>query len=322
MSCNGRRLARYSSAWPITTIVIALFLSNGCDQAGGLTLKRSWHDKHHWVAQDYFNDPQVIALCEAIRANDLDAIRRLIREGANVNALGKGNMTPLLWAFPDNKIDRFRLLLENGANPNVYIESNLGVPNAFQAGDSVTHMVCRTYFEYFDAVFDHGGDVNFPSKVPMNVGETPIFTLIRYGGPDKRQKLKKLIDKGADISLCVETTPAILSTSFGGQYELTLQLLEAGADYRVYQSDGIQRLVHIVSKADELLLRTAGPQQRADYDRLVDWLERHGESIDEAKADRARWAKWSDNFTDHRAREIAERKRREQQAAAKPKAAD
>lgn len=54
------------------------------------------HQRCGWKAVDYFTDPQVIALCHAIEANDLAEMERLVTEGADVNAQGKGKMTPLL----------------------------------------------------------------------------------------------------------------------------------------------------------------------------------------------------------------------------------
>ena len=41
-----------------------------------------------------------MSLCKAIEAKDLKEIDRLVMSGVNVNAKGRGNMTPLLWAFP------------------------------------------------------------------------------------------------------------------------------------------------------------------------------------------------------------------------------
>ena len=62
-----------------------------------------------WVAEEFFTDAKVISLCHAIESEDLKLMRQLIDTGADVNAIGEGGMTPLLWAFPDNKIEN-RLL--------------------------------------------------------------------------------------------------------------------------------------------------------------------------------------------------------------------
>ena len=106
--------------------------------------ERTFHEKAGWKAEDYFDDPQVIALCKAIEANDLEEMKQLIDAGADVNAKGKGNMTPLLWALPDNQLERFKMLLEHGADSNVIIESDFNTRGGMRAGDSVTHMVFKT----------------------------------------------------------------------------------------------------------------------------------------------------------------------------------
>ena len=85
---------------------------------------QTWHEKFSWNAAQYFDDPKVVSLCHAIEASDLQNIERQDYGGWDVNAKGKGNITPLLWAFPDNKLDRFNLLLRHGADPNVAVESD------------------------------------------------------------------------------------------------------------------------------------------------------------------------------------------------------
>ncbi len=72
-----------------------------------------WHAQAGWKAEDYFQDPAVVALCKAIEDNNIKEMERLIAEGADVNALGKDGMTSLLWAFPDRKIERFACLLRH-----------------------------------------------------------------------------------------------------------------------------------------------------------------------------------------------------------------
>ena len=132
LQCDGQR------RFPVCLIIVLCCLAVGCDQgvrsvARTLAGDRTFHEKFNWRAEVYFDDPQVIALCQAIEANDLEEMERLIEAGADVNARGQGNMTPLMWAFPDNKLERFKLLLEHGSDPNVKITTDLGVPSAFRA---------------------------------------------------------------------------------------------------------------------------------------------------------------------------------------------
>jgi hypothetical protein len=288
----------------------------GCVKASKVLSNSTWHEKCGWEPEDYFDDPQTIALCKAIEADDLSEIDRLVAGGANVNAQGTAKMTPLLWAFPDNKLARFKKLLEYGADPNVVIDSDFNTRGAMRAGDSVTHMSCKTTFHgYFEAVFAHGGDPNLKRTSVIGVNDSPIFSVIKSGGRNKMEKIQLLLDKGADINHMngAWATPVMQATSWGGQYDIALMLLEAGADYRIYKPKSNSKLVHLVLSQER---RSAAwtPQQRADYQKLLGWLEDHGESLQEARADRERWKSWhhfDGEYSSKMDAEIAERKAQE-----------
>jgi len=278
------------------------------------------HQRCGWKAEDYFTDPQVIALCRAIEANDLAEMQRLVKAGADVNAQGKDKMTPLLWAFPDNDLPRFKWLLEHGANPNVVVEGEFNTRQTISRGDSVTHMACKTSLPgYFEAVFDHGGDPNIRHTGPLGFSQTPLFAVITRGGGDKAAKIRRLIDLGADMNaLSNGGIPAMQAVSWFGQYELALMMLEAGANFCKYDESDIQRLIHIVVDQERHLNEYA-PEQRAGFHELVKSLEDHRESYEAAKADIARWDSWSGaTFREKMDAEIAERKAREKAAAKAP----
>jgi len=290
----------------------------------GLTL----HQLFGWKAEDYFTDPQVIGLCRAIESNDLAAMERLVKAGADVNAKGKGRMTPLLWAFPDNNLPRFRWLLEHRANPNVVVESGFGTRGRIREGDSVTHLACSTSFPgYFDAAFDHGGDPNLPFTMKLGLGladqnYSPLMAVTSALGlkPDEKQKrIRRLIALGADMNaLTPSRTPVMDAVLWPGQFDLALLMLEAGADFRKYMDDEHKRLIHLVVMQERRLVEYS-PEKRAKFHELVKWLEDHGESYEEAKADLARWASWgraSGEYDQKMAAEIAERKAREKAASA------
>lgn len=307
-------------------LVLSLLTLTGCGQAGGLFPHSSTHTKLGWKAEDYFADPQVIALCKAIEADDIPEIDRLVAAGADVNAQGKGKMTPLLWAFPDNKLDRFKRLLELGANPNVITESDFDKRGVFMAGDSVTHMACETAFPgYFEAVFDHGGDPNLVKQTKvLGRGDTPLLATIISRAPHKKEHIRLLLDKGADINYHAPSDDTVAMRAVGAsQFDIVLMLLERGADFKLVTNDDANtRLMHQL-----LVSKTHGEywtaEQRAGFDAVVRLLEDHGDSAKEAQADLDRWAKWSVTKGDYQrnmAAEVAERKRRE--AEAKQKQAD
>ena len=270
-----------------------------------------------WKAEDYFNDPKVVALCHAIEVSDLHEMDRLVKAGADVNAQGKGKMTPLLWAFPDNKLPRFKWLLEHGADPNVVVEEEFNTRQNIVRGDSVTQMACNSSFPgYFEAVFDHGGNPNLRrARGGPGYSSTPLHSVICFGGGDRREKVKRLIELGADMNaLAVGVTPVMQAVSWGGQYDLALLMLESGADWKQYQENETQRLIHVVVRQEDRLVHQS-PLQQETFRKLVKWLEDHGESYERANADMERWDYWSrttGEFREKMAAEIADRKAREQ----------
>ena len=300
-------------------MAVALCLAAvGCG-ATNLLPSRTYHQRCGWKAEDYFTDPKVIALCKAIEANDLAEMERLVKEGADVNAQGKGNMTPLLWAFPDNHLPRFRWLLEHGADPNVKIESEFNTRGFMVPGDAVTHFVCKTAFPgYFEAVFEHGGDPNLRTSRYEDVPLTLVIT--EGGGGNREEMIRKLVAAGADPDIHSGLrTQAMRAVSWGGQYGLANLLLDLGADHRVYEENGMRRLIHFVV-LEEQAFRGDDPRQKADYQALLKRLTDRGESIELAREDIARWRSWSRTTGEFRRKmdaEIAERKAREQAAAEK-----
>ena len=287
--------ARCHPAGTLLTVLATLSVLAGCsDPAQGMMRKVAaraangpWHEQHGWKAADFFTDPQVVALCDAIAANDVARMKELIVAGADVNARGKGNMTPLLWAFVDNKPERFRLLLEAGANPNVYIESDFGIRQAFSPGDSVTHMACRSTFDHFWPVFEHGGDPNWPNKEPGCRGESPVYTVIKSGAGDKKKRIARLAEAGGSVNRApgASSSPLGTAASWFGRFDLCLVLLDLGADPSQYEGNEITKITHYLEGTLEAKsrgqgqLRDASPEQLADFDRLVERLEAMGETL-------------------------------------------
>jgi hypothetical protein len=300
---------------PLLTFLITGMLLCSAAGCGVLNLLpgRTFHQRCGWKAEDYFTDPQVVALCHAIEANDLAEMERLVNAGADINGQGKGNMTPLLWAFPDNHLPRFKWLLERGADPNVKIESEFNTRGFMVPGDAVTHFVCKTAFPgYFDAVFEHGGDPNLRTS---RYEDVPLTVVIESGPGNREEMIRKLIAAGAEPDIHSGLrTPAMKAVTWGGQYGLASLLLDLGADHRVYEKNGMRRLIHF-AVLEEQAFRGNDPQQKADYQGLLKRLTDRGESIALARKDIERWYSWSrttNEYNEKMAAEIAERKAREQ----------
>lgn len=57
-------------------------------------------------------------LLNQVFESNLDKIKELLNEGANINYIDKNMDSPLLIAISNNNYDLVKFLLENGANPN------------------------------------------------------------------------------------------------------------------------------------------------------------------------------------------------------------
>lgn len=291
--------------------LVAFTLLAGCGSAPS-----NWYEKMGWVAEDYFEDPLVVELCKAIEANNLEGIDSLVAEGADVNAIGKGNMTPLLWSFPDDHIERFQKLLEHGADPNVLITDDFNTNQSIPPGYAVTHLVLRSDFkEHYKSVFDHGGDANLQTK-ERNGQDTPLHVMIDGAALDKSKRLQLLIDSGADTNAIGKygCPPASNAVAFS-QYGLALDLLEAGADPLIYHEDELQTLVHYVVKDSSKSVEKNG--KITPYGQLIKWLREHSIDLQSARDDHKRWLSMTGNLVQKKAkkdREILERKKREKES--------
>jgi uncharacterized protein len=212
------------------------------------------HQRLKWKAEDFFRDPAVIALCKAIEAKDINEIDRLAKAGVNVNAKGRGNMTPLLWAFPMGE-DLFGKMLDLGADPNVQLTENLksmfygfDIREGSSVMSASVHLadgpVHDMFFRkvrmdhYLKLVLQHGGNPNLPDKE----GNTPICSC--YG---RLEKAKLLLDSGADINHRNHRgeTPVIAACNRTVPSEFLLPLLKAGADYRIPDDNGMDLILKI-----------------------------------------------------------------------------
>ncbi|HIX19129.1 MAG TPA: ankyrin repeat domain-containing protein [Candidatus Akkermansia intestinigallinarum] len=155
--------------------------------------------------------------------NDTEAIRRLVAEGADINAqtgsirgtLPTGKLTPLLVAASVPHEDAALLLLELGADPNL-VNENLDTALHMAASNGLlrlTEALIRT----------PGVDVNAPQKQ----GLTPLALALISGEDTKLARL--LLEAGADPNPPTgEMSPLRIAAYFDKADAVEL-LLEAGA---------------------------------------------------------------------------------------------
>lgn len=283
---------------PRILVLVVAILSIAAAGLAAFFLPTPQRAKIGWKAEDYFKDPAVVALCNAIAEDDVAEIDRLVAAGADANARGKDNMTPLLWAFLSAETT-FKRVLEHGADPNVIFTSDFGTRSRMPWGESVIGLSASFKSpNRLKLALQHGGN---PNVVNLKNGETPIFVAILVG---RTEHIQLLIDAGADLNHQGQSrnTP-LLHAAAGGAYLYVLTFLDAGADYRLLGLAS-NDLVLAVARRDTKYM---GEMQLADYRKVVAFLEGKGADFDAARRELAIRAKESkERFIDGNHRSLHE----------------
>ena len=167
-------------------------------------------------------------LTKAVKSNDVQAVRTLVKSGADVNVKSGDGSTPLLWAANNGSVEIARLLIASKAA--VDVANDFGVTPLLQAsrvGDSA--MV--------DLLLRSGAN---PSKAHPE-GETPLMAASRAGSVPA---VRLLLTRGVDVNAAekVQNTTALMWAVAEGHIDVVDVLLEAGAD--------INRQGHITTLTD------------------------------------------------------------------------
>ena len=124
-------------------------------------------------------------IAEAAMARDGDTVRRLLKQGADVNAAQGDGMTALHWAAMNGDAALAETLLYAGANPRA--TTRLG-------GYTALHLASQTGARaVVDTLAARGADVN----ARATTGATPLMLAATSGNIDA---LQALIDRGADVN--------------------------------------------------------------------------------------------------------------------------
>jgi ankyrin repeat protein len=166
------------------------------------------------TARDYFGDALQADLAKAAAQGRVEEVQRLIRAGAQVNAVSKQNMTPLVWALTARNVAGMRALLQGGADPNQRMgpEKNFH-PVWLAAGQDDSGPLA--------VLLEFKGDPNAPHKgadyVPLR------RALTRFAN------FQLLVSYGADVNAANSIgSPAILTAASLAQYEIVLYALDNG----------------------------------------------------------------------------------------------
>lgn len=169
------------------------------------------------TAKDVFQDPQTLALVEAACNGDLPKIEVLVKQGANVNATGYRDMTPLFWAMECKNYVGIKKLLELGANPNYKMEGDISAMWA-SAGSSDPH--------FLPLMLAHGGNPNIWSGA-----DNALMIAMEQ---DQMNNFKLLLDHGADVNAHDQggNTVATYASALA-KFDVVIMLLKHGYEYEL-----------------------------------------------------------------------------------------
>ena len=172
--------------------------------------------------KDYTN-PVEQKMIRAIMVGDVETLSKLYSAGANLNALGKFDNTPMRVALKFRREKVILFLLQHGVDPNFVTPS--GAVPAFLAAEQDDTSILST-------LLDHGLNPNIKQD-----GEPIIFSTIREG---QWANLRLLTSRGADLTSRTPNNSIVLLELVGmSQYDLAKALILRGADATIPNDTGL-----------------------------------------------------------------------------------
>ena len=165
---------------------------------------------------------------------ELDVVKYLVDNGADVNARDQIRSSPLLWAAGFGKPETVGFLLTKGADVKA-IDDNGWTPLIWAAGLGQPQTVLL--------LIKAGGDL---TVADVQMGDTPLLRGARTGKPES---LTMLIEAGADMKAKnkLGQTALHLSAASGSPEKLTI-LLAAGADPNALDDKGWAPIDHAMNR--------------------------------------------------------------------------
>jgi beta-lactamase regulating signal transducer with metallopeptidase domain len=154
-------------------------------------------------------------LFDAAARGDVDRMTRLIAGGTNVNAVIRGDGSPLIGAVRNRQVDAARLLLDRGADPNLSVtfDGSPLIAAAAQGHPDLVHLLIA-----------RGADPALPVPFDGN----PLIAAARNG---HLEIVRTLLEFGVPIDDVVPgDETALMSASYAGQLDAVRLLVEHGAD--------------------------------------------------------------------------------------------
>jgi hypothetical protein len=175
------------------------------------------------MSKGFFTDKAGAALEAAIAADDAQAIERALAAGAQVNARGRHNATPLMVAVDRLKPRAVAALLARGADPNLKADD----------GTSAVSLAVENYRQapqLMEMLFAAGGNPNM-----RRPNDDPVIK--RFTNDHTCEYIRKMKNYGADLDVITRTGyPLILAAGTAQDWDVVWCLIELGAKYNYDES--------------------------------------------------------------------------------------
>jgi len=198
---------------------------------------------------------QPSTVLEAARDGDRDAVRALLKQGADVNAAEGDGMTALHWAARAGDAELVQMLLYAGAN--VKATTRLGAYTPLMMAAQAGHAPAVA------ALLAGGSDV----KAASTTGTTPLMFAAQSGDP---RTVTMLVEGGSDVNAretAMEQTPLMFAAAYN-RVDVVKLLLARGAD--ITATSKVVDLTKLSSPEEEFFRRRAAQQPQGNGPRPPD----------------------------------------------------
>ena len=188
-----------------------------------------------------------VRLVDAVRNQDRQRVRTLLRQHVDVNVRSEDGSTALLWAAYWDDIETADLLIRAGANANTSNDFR-STPLSSACTNGSAAMV--------DRLLNAGANPN----TPIATGETPLMTCAKSGSVEA---VKTLLVHGAEVNAKEpsQNQTALMWAAAERHTDVVRTLIEAGADFQAHTKRGFTPL-HFAAREGDLettrLLLAAG----------------------------------------------------------------
>ncbi len=190
-------------------------------------------DKNELLGFDYrlFQDTPAWTLAKAVEDEDITVIKReVMTKGIRPDYREqKYGGTLLMIAIRNDRFKSAKALLELGANPN------LG--NKYRGTSAMIFASKAKSPKYLKLLLEHKGDPNSIEAAPTKEGdrsrETALIAAISYLNDNSLEKVKLLVEAGADINYVTkgQLKSALSTAMILDRMDVVLYLLQKGANY-------------------------------------------------------------------------------------------